>query len=423
MSEALSAGLSPQESAITVLGGLTAVIDLGGLRIVSDPTFDDAGPHGYLTKTAGPAVGEDGVGRADLVLVSHDTHPDNLDERGRAFAKAAPLVLTGPLAAARLGSPAVGLASWTSHSVPRADGGGDLTVLAVPAVHGPEDGERDADGNVNCEVTGFVLSGQGLPTVYVSGDNASIRTVAEISRRCPPSTRPSCTRERHASPRSSTADPCPWTAAPPLPQQPSWARAPSSRPTTTPGPTSPKGCRRSSRPSTKPACPPCCGPHPMERGCGCPADPPSPTHTSAPDEQGTTHMPFVRIDLIRGRRPDEVRAIADATHQALVDVLGIPERDRFQVVTEHDADHVIALDAGLGFERTDRLVMIQIFTQSGRTTEVKQRVYRNIAERLEPLGIGGEDVFIGIVENGSQDWSFGFGRAQYVEGVLPVPGR
>src|SRR5690348_3559837 len=83
------------------------------------------------------------------------------------------------LAAGRLGSPAVGLAPWTSHLVPRADGGGNLTVLAVPAVHGPEDGERDADGNVNCEVTGFVLSGQGLPTLYVSGDNASIRTVAE----------------------------------------------------------------------------------------------------------------------------------------------------------------------------------------------------------------------------------------------------
>ncbi|MEU1301626.1 MBL fold metallo-hydrolase [Streptomyces shenzhenensis] len=185
MSEILTTGLFRQESAITVLGGPTAVIDLGGLRIVSDPTFDNAGPHGYLTKTADPAVDEDGVGRADLVLVSHDTHPDNLDERGRAFAKAAPLVLTGPLAAGRLGSPAVGLTPWASHSVPRADGDGDLTVLAVPAVHGPEDGERDADGNVNCEVTGFVLSGQGLPTVYLSGDNASIRTVAEISRRVP----------------------------------------------------------------------------------------------------------------------------------------------------------------------------------------------------------------------------------------------
>lgn len=134
-------------------------------------------------------------------------------------------------------------------------------------------------------------------------------------------------------------------------------------------------------------------------------------------------MPFVRIDLIRGRRPEEVRAIADATHRALVDVLDIPERDRFQVITEHDADHVIALDAGLGFERTDRLVMLQIFTQSGRTTEVKQRLFHTIAEQLEPLGISGEDIFIGMVENGPQDWSFGFGRAQYTKGDLAVPGR
>ncbi|KOG63002.1 tautomerase [Streptomyces antibioticus] len=134
-------------------------------------------------------------------------------------------------------------------------------------------------------------------------------------------------------------------------------------------------------------------------------------------------MPLVRIDLIRGRRPDDIRAIADATHRALVDVLDIPERDRFQIITEHDADHVIALDAGLGFERTDGLVMIQIFTQSGRSTEVKQRVYRTVAKQLEALGIAGEDVFVSFMENGPQDWSFGFGRAQYVEGDLAIPGR
>jgi len=178
-------GLSRQECAITVLGGPTAVIDMGGLRIVSDPTFDEPGPHGYLSKTAGPAVGEDAVGPVDLVLLSHDVHPDNLDDRGRAFALAAPLVLTGPRSAERLGTPAVGLPEWACHLVPRRDGGGFLMVTAVPAVHGPEDAERDADGNVNCEVTGFVLAGQGLPTVYLSGDNASVRTVAEISRKEP----------------------------------------------------------------------------------------------------------------------------------------------------------------------------------------------------------------------------------------------
>ena len=152
-----------------VLGGPTAVLDVGGLRIVSDPTFDDPGPHGYLTKIAGPAVTEDQLGPVDLVLVSHDNHPDNLDDRGRALALAAPLVLTTRSGARRLGQPAIGLALWTSHTVRRPDGG-ELTVTAVPAVHGPEDAERDADGFVNCEVIGFVLSGPDLPAIYVSGD-------------------------------------------------------------------------------------------------------------------------------------------------------------------------------------------------------------------------------------------------------------
>jgi L-ascorbate metabolism protein UlaG (beta-lactamase superfamily) len=176
--------LSRQDCAAMVVGGPTTVLDLGGLRIVSDPTFDAPGPHGYLTKTAGPAVTEDQLGQVDLVLVSHDNHADNLDDRGRALALAAPLLLTTSSGAGRLGSPAVGLVPWTSQTLERPDGG-ELTVTAVPAVHGPEDGERDADGFVNCEVIGFVLSGPGLPTVYISGDNASIGTVAEIARRGP----------------------------------------------------------------------------------------------------------------------------------------------------------------------------------------------------------------------------------------------
>ena len=167
-----------------VVGGPTAVLDLGGLRIVSDPTFDDPGPHGYLTKTAGPAIAGDQLGLVDLVLVSHDNHADNLDDRGRALALAAPLVLTTRSGAGRLGQPAIGLAPWASHTV-RRPGGGHLTVTAVPAVHGPEDGERDAGGFVNCEVIGFILSGEDLPAVYVSGDNASIAAVTEIARRAP----------------------------------------------------------------------------------------------------------------------------------------------------------------------------------------------------------------------------------------------
>ncbi len=132
-------------------------------------------------------------------------------------------------------------------------------------------------------------------------------------------------------------------------------------------------------------------------------------------------MPLVRIDITAGRGPDAGRAIADAVHVAIVAAFGIPERDRFQVVTEHPGDCIIAHDAGLGFER--RLpVVIQIFTQRGRSDETKQRLYAEIARRLGAVGVAGEDVFIGYVENGPQDWSFAFGRAQYLTGELAVPG-
>lgn len=171
-----------RDCAATVLGGPTTLIDVGGLRILADPTFDEAGSHGYLFKTAEPAASETDLGSVDLVLISHDAHPDNLDVRGRAFALTVPLILSGNLSAQRLGPSAVGLSPWSSYTLPRGDGLGGLAIMAVPAVHGPEDGERDGDGHINCETTGFVLSGQGLPTIYISGDNASIRTVAEISR-------------------------------------------------------------------------------------------------------------------------------------------------------------------------------------------------------------------------------------------------
>jgi L-ascorbate metabolism protein UlaG (beta-lactamase superfamily) len=98
-----------RDCAISVLGGPTAVIDIAGRRIVMDPTFDPPGAHDYLTKTVGPAVGADALGSVDAVLISHDEHPDNLDDGGRRFALDAPLIVTHPGAAGRLGHTAVGL--------------------------------------------------------------------------------------------------------------------------------------------------------------------------------------------------------------------------------------------------------------------------------------------------------------------------
>jgi phenylpyruvate tautomerase PptA (4-oxalocrotonate tautomerase family) len=129
-------------------------------------------------------------------------------------------------------------------------------------------------------------------------------------------------------------------------------------------------------------------------------------------------MPLVRIDVQEGRTPDELRKLADTIQDVMLDVFAAPPRDRYQIITEHPKGHIIAEDTGLGLERTDRIVIIQIF-QQGRSTEQKQATYAELAKRLEAeCGVRGEDLIISVMANRHVDWSFGLGRAQFVDGTL-----
>ncbi|MEO5778416.1 MAG: tautomerase family protein [Arthrobacter oryzae] len=132
-------------------------------------------------------------------------------------------------------------------------------------------------------------------------------------------------------------------------------------------------------------------------------------------------MPLVRIDINTGRSAEDLRRISQGIHDAILAEYGIPEQDYFHIMTEHPAGQIVAQDAGLGFERTPDVVMIQIFTQGGRSQAAKQSLFSAIAERLAEAGVSGENVFIGYVENTAEDWSFGFGRAQYFTGELKTP--
>ncbi|MFE3444155.1 MBL fold metallo-hydrolase [Nocardia sp. NPDC059180] len=156
------------------VGGPTLRLRYAGLTWLTDPTFD--APRDYpgpvtLHKLDGPAVSPEQVGPVDVVLLSHDEHADNLDSSGREFAATVPIVLSTPGAADRMNG-VRGLRNWETFTV------GEVEVTGVPALHGPE----------GCEpfsgvVTGFVLRAAGEPTVYVSGDNASVDVVREIVER------------------------------------------------------------------------------------------------------------------------------------------------------------------------------------------------------------------------------------------------
>jgi L-ascorbate metabolism protein UlaG (beta-lactamase superfamily) len=167
---------------VTYIGGSTALLEVDGLRLLTDPTFDPPGtsyttPVYTLRKTTGPAVTPAGLGHVDVVLLSHDHHFDNLDHAGRAMLSRATKVITTSAGAARLGGAAVGLAPWETVDI-------DtplrrrVRITGTPARHGPADGDRGP-------VTGFVLTVPEEPEsgVYVSGDTVWYEGIADIAER------------------------------------------------------------------------------------------------------------------------------------------------------------------------------------------------------------------------------------------------
>lgn len=157
----------------TLVGGPTVLFKYAGLSVITDPTFDPPGESHGLVKTRGPAVATLRLGAIDLALVSHDHHPDNLDNEGRAVLEQVPVVLTTAEGARRVPG-TLGLEPWTTVTV------GAVTVTAVPALHGPP-GVAEHTG----PVIGFVLESDGRPTLYFSGDNSEVSVAREIAAAFP----------------------------------------------------------------------------------------------------------------------------------------------------------------------------------------------------------------------------------------------
>jgi hypothetical protein len=129
-------------------------------------------------------------------------------------------------------------------------------------------------------------------------------------------------------------------------------------------------------------------------------------------------MPFLRFDLVKGRTDAEIATLLDAAHRAMLRAFKVPERDRYQVVQEHDASRVRIEDTGLGIDRTDKVVVVHVTTRP-RGAEAKQNFYRFLCEELhKSCGIEPSDVMVSVVENTDADWSFANGEAQFLTGKL-----
>jgi L-ascorbate metabolism protein UlaG (beta-lactamase superfamily) len=171
---------------LTYIGGPTVLIEYGGWRLLTDPTFDPPGARydfGWGTssrKLSGPAVDLAELGRIDAVLLTHDHHADNLDHAGRDVLGAAGQVITTASGARRLGR-ATGLTPW-STTLLAATGRPTVEVTATPCRHGPAF-SRPITG----DVVGFALRGDDPDggVLWVSGDTVlhdGVRRVADRFR-------------------------------------------------------------------------------------------------------------------------------------------------------------------------------------------------------------------------------------------------
>ena len=130
-------------------------------------------------------------------------------------------------------------------------------------------------------------------------------------------------------------------------------------------------------------------------------------------------MPLVRIDVVEHRRnAEELRELANVVQGVMVDVFGAPENDRYQIISQHFAGEIILDDSGLGFTRSEDIVVIEV-THQGRDDSQKQAMYRLLSERLgDRLGLSGDDLVVSVSRNERSDWSFGRGESQFMDGEL-----
>lgn len=124
-------------------------------------------------------------------------------------------------------------------------------------------------------------------------------------------------------------------------------------------------------------------------------------------------MPLVRISVSAGVGTDRFQVIGDVVHDAMVDTIGIPSADRFQLIDIHPDARRLYDRHYLGIERSNDCVFIEITLRNGRTPDMKRSLYNAIADGIQTrLGLRRQDVMIVMRENELIDWSFGDGEAQ-----------
>ncbi|KAI9272824.1 beta-lactamase superfamily domain-containing protein [Phascolomyces articulosus] len=168
---------------VTYIGTATVLIEIDGINLLTDPVFRDAGAEYdlgvvVLKSTQGPAIKLNELPPIDAVLLSHEDHPDNLDESGRLLLDGRKVITTMDGAKKLAPRPGVrGINPWETVKLNVA--GKSFDVTGTPCQHLP-----------GGECTGFILassefgSTEGKPNIiFISGDTVYLEELVSIRER------------------------------------------------------------------------------------------------------------------------------------------------------------------------------------------------------------------------------------------------
>ncbi|EJM63728.1 hypothetical protein, 4-oxalocrotonate tautomerase [Pseudomonas sp. GM50] len=122
-------------------------------------------------------------------------------------------------------------------------------------------------------------------------------------------------------------------------------------------------------------------------------------------------MPFVRTAVIKGTSQQQRQRIVDGIHQALIESIGMPPDELFNLVADYDPEQFFYSRTFNGVARSDNLIVIEITMRRGRSDAMKRELYKKIADNLGAQAqVRPQDLFIFMHENDYSDWSVGFGK-------------
>jgi 4-oxalocrotonate tautomerase len=85
-------------------------------------------------------------------------------------------------------------------------------------------------------------------------------------------------------------------------------------------------------------------------------------------------MPFVRIDLIRGKPVAYRKALGEIVYQAMTDLFDVQEGDKFQVITEHAPEELNVSEGYLDNHYSNDVILIQVTLSFGRVDRAQEGV-------------------------------------------------